>query len=86
MKGKSFSSLITPLNIIELGNWYTFYCKTGEIKKFEGKVMITDSLDGQINGYNPGLKMLKGYILYPEALEEIFKMVKAKEGELPSYL
>ncbi len=82
MKSKSNSYQITPVSILELGGWYGSYYKKLEVPWFKGKVMITDSLDGKINGFNPKLKMLKGHILYPEALEEIFRMIKKSEDSI----
>tara|TARA_Y100000310_G_C20673723_1_gene811686 strand:+ start:2074 stop:2319 length:246 start_codon:yes stop_codon:yes gene_type:complete len=63
---------ITPVDILEIGRWYEKY-KEGEFRRFEGKVMVVDSLD-DLNGYDARVKILKGQILYPEAVEEIFGM------------
>ena len=77
---KTYSPLITPVKITDLGSWYDTYCRTGERKEFEGKVIVSGFSDDEINGYSK-LMGLRGLILSSEAVEEIFRTIKAEEDE-----
>ncbi len=66
---------ITPISILEIGEWYETFLKTGRIEKYPDKIFVTDTLDGKINGYDPRINILKGNFFYHEALEEVFKMI-----------
>ena len=66
-------TLITPIDVLGIGKWYEIYCRTGNAQKFDGKVLVVDSLDGKVNGYDNRVNVLKGHLFYPVAVEDIFR-------------